>query len=260
MSEHERLHFSLLFRHPLRHAGAVGLLGATRDSVWAEEVYGEGWVAQHRIGIEDGVRASVDEDEGRATGLKPLAIADEAVLPRRGWDTMGLNFAGARHHGLREEDRLLDVAQSISVAGRFALAERLHLPAPTLLGIAESYVLAEAPLTGPTDWLVCRRLRIAHAVPRQTGADGLPFDYDTRELLLLHRYDTQAEPPPLEALLADPAGAELRRPMDCVRLGDRLIVAEGGHDEEASAVCILAIDGLPAPVSRTDALFRKLYG
>jgi hypothetical protein len=260
MSEPRDLQFSLLCRHPLAHAGDVGILGVTSDSVWAEEVYGEGWVAQHQVGIDDGIRASVDEDEGRATGLKPLSIAPEAVVPRRGWDTMGLNFAGARRHGLREEDRLLDVVQSLRPGDRFALAEHLRLPAPTLLGIAESYVLAEAPLTGPTDWLVCRRLRIAHAVERQTGADGLPFDYDTRELLLLHRCDTQAELPPLEALLADAAGTGLRRPMDCVRLGDRLIVAEGGYNAVPGAICVIAIDGLPAPVSRTDAIYRKLYG
>ncbi|HYO88218.1 MAG TPA: hypothetical protein VER79_06185 [Candidatus Limnocylindrales bacterium] len=254
------LTFTLRYRFPLRHSGDVGLLGATAESLWVEEMYGDGWLAQHRVEMDSTISASVDEDEGRAADLRPLLVAPEAVAPRRGWDAMGLNFAGARHRGLRAEDRLLDVIQSISVADKVALAAQMDVPMSALLGVAESYVLAECPLTGPTDMMVCRRLRIACAVPRQLGVDGLPFDYEARELLLLHRFDLQAEVPPLETLLNELPGIALQRPMDCLRLGDRLIVADGGAAERPSAVCVITIDGLPAPDSRTNTLFKKLYG
>lgn len=255
------LTFTLLRRFPLRHTGDTGLLGAGDDALWVEEIYGDGWMAQHQLALDGTISASVDEDEGRITDLSPLIIPPEATIPRRGWNTMGLNFTGARRRGLREEDRLLDVLRPLSIAGKAALSARLDIPIPNLLGIAESYVLAECALSGPTDWLVCRRLRIAHTVPRQLDVGGLPFDYDTRELLLLHRFDTRSEPAPLEILLAGPgADITLYRPMDCLRTGDQLIVADGGGHDRPSAVCVIAIEGLPAPVSRTDALFRKLYG
>lgn len=259
MTDSAPLTFTLLQRFPLRHAGDAGLLGAGADALWVEEMYGEGWMAQHQLALDGTISASVDEDEGRATDLSPLIIPPEAVIPRRGWNTMGLNFTGARRRGLREEDRLLDVLQPLGIADKAALSARLSLPMPSLLGIVESYVLAECALGEPTDWLVCRRLRVACAVPRQSDAEGLPFDYDTRELLLLHRFDTRAEPPPLETLLTEP-GVLLYRPMDCLRIGNHLIVADGGEHDRLSAICIIAIEGLPAPVSRTDALFRKLYG
>ncbi len=260
MADLPPLTFTLLHRVPLRHHGDVGLLGATEDSVWVEEVYGEGWMAQHRVELDGTICASVDEDEGRAVDLKPLPVSADAVAPRRGWDAMGLNFTGARHRGLREEDRLLDVVQSISVADKVALAAHLNVPMPTVLGIVESYVLAECALSESTDLLVCRRLRVACAVPRQIGPDGLQFDYDTRELLLLHRFGLLAETPPLEVLLDGLHGTGLHRPMDCQRIGQRLFVADGGAADRPSALCIIEIVGLPEPGVPGDTLFKNLYG
>jgi hypothetical protein len=217
-------------------------------------------MAQHLLDFERGIVESADEDEGRALDLKPLVIPQRALGPQRAWTAMRLNFTGARHHGLREDDRLADVLRPLDVADKFAVASHLQIPPPSLLGIAESYVLAECNLTAPDDMLVCRRLRIAVAVPRQTGPDGLPYDYETREHFIVQRWQAGDDFPPLEHALAGVPGVPLQRPMDIMRLGDRLIVAEGGEGERVSAVCILQLAGLPPPPDRDAQLLKKLYG
>ncbi len=260
MTGSDALRFTLIQRHPLRHESDVCLLAATASSVWVEEVYGEGWLAQHCLSLDGTISASVDEDEGRAADLSPLPIPPGAARPQRAWAALSLNHAGPRRRGLREEDRLLDLLPALPVADKLALAAYLRVPPPSVLGLTESYVLAESTLTGPADLLVCRRLRAALAVPRQIGPDGLPFDYDTVELHVLHRWSTSAEPPALETLLAGLPAAPLVRPMDCMRLGRQLLVAEGSEAGRPGAICVLAIDGLPSPDDPEHDLRRKLYG
>ena len=164
MSEPAALTFSLLHRVSLRHEGDVALLAADGDDVWAEEMYSGQWLAQYHVAIGRGILACADEDEGRAADLRPLNIPPDAAAPKRAWAAMGLNVAGARQHGLREDDRLADVLHPLSVADKFALADWLHVSPPALLGLAERYVLAECPLAAPDDLLLCCRLRVAVAV------------------------------------------------------------------------------------------------
>ena len=242
------------------HEGDVALLAASDAGIWAEEVYGDGWMAQHRLDEDGAIVESVDEDEGRRADLRPLTIPSTAVHPRRAWASMHLNIAGARHRGLREADRLMDVVHSLPIADKLAVAAHLAIEPFAVLGIAESYVLAECALTAPNDLMICRRLRIAVAVPAQVGADGLPFDYDTRELYLLQRWRLSDEAPPLAYDLNGLPGVPMVRPMDLLRCGDILFVGEGGAPGRASAVRALRIGGLPPPEDSEAALLRKLYG
>ncbi|MBL8146170.1 MAG: hypothetical protein JNL34_07280 [Anaerolineae bacterium] len=254
------LRFSLVRRFKLPHAGGVLLLALDGNRLWAEEMYGDQWMAQHCLDLDGGIIESADEDAGRAANLKPLSVPADSLAPRRAWAAMRLNYTGPRHRGLREEDRLTDILHAISVADKFALAGWLNLPPPAVLGVAESYVLAECPLAAPDDLLLCRRLRVAVAVPRQMGDDGLPFDYETRAIFVLQRWTAGDDEPPLESALAGLGGVPLRRPMDCLRRGDRLYVAEGGETDQPSAISIIEIRGLPAPPDREAELLKKLYG
>lgn len=260
MADPVPLQFSLIRRIFLPHDGDASLLALSGNRLWAEEMYGDQWLAQHELDLDQGIVASADEDEGRRTDLKPLTIPDGAVAPRRAWATMRLNFAGARHRGLREEDRLAEVLHAIPVADKFALADWLQVASPAVLGIAESYVLAECPLAAPDDWLLCRRLRIAVAIPRQIDADGLPFDYEARTIFMLQRWTVGGDDPPLESALAGLDGVALHRPMDCLRDGERLLVAEGGAPGQPAAISLIQMAGLPAPRDRDAELLKKLYG
>ena len=254
------IQFALQHRIPLRHAGDVSLLAAREDEVWVEETYGDLWVAQHEVHVEVGLVASVDEDEGRAGDLKPLDIPAGAFAPRRAWAALRLNMVGARDHGLRDEDRLNDVLRPLSVEDKFAVAAWLGVPAPSLLGLAERYVLAECALAAPDDLLLCLRLRFAVAVPRHTGADGLACDYVSRVGYVLQRWHVGDDAPPLEGWLNGLPGAALKRPMDIQRIDDRLLVAEGSEGERAAALCVLQLEGLPPKADPAAELLRKLYG
>lgn len=260
MSDPAPLRFTLQERTLLRHASEVSLLGATEDSVWVEEMYGDLWVAQHQIAPGIGIVASVDEDEGRATDLTPLDIAPEAIAPRRAWAALHLNVAGARHHGLREEDRLADVLRPLSIEDKFAVAAWLGVPAPSLLGLAERYVLAECPLTAADDLLLCMRLRFAIAVSRHIGTDGLACDYETRVGYVLQRWHAGDDAPPLEPWVNGLPGVPLERPMDVQRIGERLFIVEGGLGEHPATLAIVQVEGLPQPTDRAAELARKLYG
>lgn len=260
MADPVPLRFSLIRRFALPHEGDASLLAVRGNQLWAEEMYGDQWLAQHELNLDGGIVASADEDEGRATNLKPLLMPDDAIAPRRAWATMRLNFAGARHRGLREADRLAEVLRAIPVAEKFALASSLKVDSPTVLGLAESYGLSECPLAAPDDWLLCRRLRIAVAVPRQIDEDGLPCDYETRTIFVLQRWTVGGDEPPLEPALAGLDGVTLHRPMDCLRDGERLLVAEGGAPGQPAAISLFQIIGLPAPRDRDAELLKKLYG
>jgi hypothetical protein len=250
----------------LQHNGDCGLLGVTPDfTIYVEEVYGEeGWLAQHALALDGSVSASVDESFGTVTQLAPLPLPDTLIEPQRGWHTMGLNFTGPRHRGLRGPERLDDLVHPFSVQEKFALAKQLKLDImpPMLLGLAESYVLAEATVRAPHLFLVCRRLRIAYALPEERlDAEGEPYDYDTLVLHVAHFFDTAADHEiALSLLLADLQSMSLSRPMDCLITKDHLFIADGGSGERKSAVQIWHIDHVAPTLSDQEQLRKKLYG
>ena len=249
---------------PLRHGGDCGLLGVAGDgSVYVEEMYGDGWLAQHAFTPDGHMTATVDEDGGANHDLQPLPLPPDLTTPQPGWHTTALNFAGPRRRGQREPERIADVVQPIGIQDKMSLVGLYRLPTtpPMLLGLAESFVLAEAPLHPPNLFVVCRRIRLAYVLPSpRADADNRLYDYDTFVLHLAHVYDRTREPTHLtpDAELSLP-GAAPHRPMDCLVRGDRLYVADGGDETRLACVHVWRITRAPEEAPEV-TLRRKLYG
>lgn len=231
---------------PLKHHGDCSLLGvAPQDRhIFSEEVYEDGedtWMARH-IHRYDGTEIdSEDEDSGRNTALRPLAPPPHAIRSQIGWHTQSLNFHGPRHRGMREEERVSDLVRPISVMAKMRLAAhlKLQIPPPHILGLAESYVLAEIELVRPRHYLVCRRLRLAYALPEiQQDDTSMTYNYDTHVFHLLHFFDRELMDieTPIETALEGLPGPTLRRPLDCLMHDDTLIVADGGETDRQSTL------------------------
>ena len=158
-------------RLPLRHNGDCTLLGVTPDyTVYVEEIYGDdAKIAQHALALDGSLLASIDEGDAADGELRPLDLPPELIKSHSGWHTMALNFAGPRHRGLRAPERTLDLVRPLSVSEKMALVNQLQLDVlpPLLLGIAESYVLAETLISAPNLYFVCRRVRIAVALTEE---------------------------------------------------------------------------------------------
>ncbi|MEP7290880.1 MAG: hypothetical protein ABI835_03805 [Chloroflexota bacterium] len=247
----------------LKHNGDCNLLGVTPDqTIYAEEVYGdEGLLAQHEVRFDGSFGQSVDEAEGAPDTLQPLSLPGKVVKPKTGWHTMGLNFAGPRHRGMRTPERTADLVQPLTIEEKMTLVRRLKLdvPAPLLMGIAESYVLAESDIVRPNLYFVCRRVRLAVALPQERlDADRQPYDYETRVIYTAHFYDRTAELPS-GVLFDDLTSAPLHRPMDCLLLDGHLYIADGGSGERLSAIHIWKLE-LPGVMSGEENLSRKIYG
>ncbi len=243
-----RLDLSHLAALPLRHAADCDLLGAGTDgTLYVEEIIDDGdRVVQHIIGSDGDIRASVDD---AAPGVfEPLALPPDAVRTQSPRQATALNFSGPRLRGSCHDDRIQELVQPLTMPDRMALVERLKfdvLP-PHVLGLAESYVLAEAALTASL-FVVCRRLRVAYRLdePRHER-DGTPYDYDTITIYAAHLYDRDAGTPVsvdgqpfdgVSAALDGLPGPALRRPMACLTLpGGRLAIADGGDGDRVSTV------------------------
>lgn len=242
---------------PLRHPADCDLLGVGTDgTLYVEEIIDDGdRVVQHVVNPAGDIVASVDD---AAPGpFVPLTLPPDAIRARSPRHTVALNFSGPRLRGLCEHDRVQELVQPLTMPDRMALVERLKLDVlpPHVLGLAESYVLAEAALS-PELFVVCRRVRIAYRLnePRRER-DGTPYDYDTVTVYAAHLYDTVAATPtavegqPLDSLSAaldSLPGPALRRPMAClVQPNGRLVIADGGSDETVSALHVWEWELLP---------------
>ncbi|MBC7809749.1 MAG: hypothetical protein H7175_01310 [Burkholderiales bacterium] len=240
---------------PLLYNGDCSLLGITPgldDSdlmLYAEEIYGEeGWLARHALRLDGTLIASADEQGGENAEVKPLEMPADMISPLTAWHTMTLNFTGARHRGLRGPERVDEMLRPLSMAEKIALTEHLNLDIlpPMLLGMAESYVLAEAVITRPNLFLLCRRIRLAILLEEEHfDKDNNPYNYDTLVLYAAHLYDSDADhETPLDELLTALPGVQLERPMDCLIYGDLAFVADGGSlkgDGRRSAIHIWQI-------------------
>lgn len=249
---------------PLKHNGDCCLLGVTPDlTIYAEETYdAEGWVAQHALRLDGEFVESVDEVFGINDTLQPLPLPDALIKSQSGWQTMALNFAGPRHRGLRGPERALDLVRPLTLQEKMTLVQQLQLdlPPPLVLGLGESYVLAEAMLIRPHLYFVCRRLRIAYALPEeQLDADQQPYDYDTLVLYLAHFYD-RGEELSFSDLVTDLTDVPLHRPMDCLRLGDYLFIADGGELDRLSTIHVWRLDLPTDTLSYEEKLRKKIYG
>jgi hypothetical protein len=240
---------------PLLYSGDCSLLGITPGIahsdliLYAEEIYGdEAWLARHALRLDGTLVATADEQSGQNPDVKPLDIPADIISPHTAWHTMTLNFTGARHRGMRGPERIDEMLRPLSMPEKIALIERLNLDLlpPMLLGMAESYVLAEAVITRPNLFLLCRRIRLAYLLEEDHyDKDNQPYNYDTLVLYVAHFLDREAEhETPLHELLNALPEVELERPMDCLVYGDLAFVAEGGSggpDGRRSAIHVWQI-------------------
>lgn len=232
----------------LKYREDCSILGITPDlKVYVEEIYSDdAWIAQQALSIDGEVLAIVDEDYGKNTRVKPLSMDDIVATPKPGWHCMSLNYAGPRRRGLRGPERIDDTVLSLPITTKMKLAKKLGLnfPAPMILGIAESYVISEIELKRPNLYLVCRRIRIAYTLNEQkTDDDGQPYDYDTTVFYVAHVYDHHdVNDLTLDDAMTGLKGVTLNRPMDCVLYNEHIFIADGGSDEQKSAVHVWMID------------------
>jgi hypothetical protein len=232
---------------PLRHNGDCTLIGvAPNFNIYVEEIYSEdGWMAQHVLNLDGQFIASVDEDSGAVTDIDPLPLPEDIARPHTGWHTMHLNFSGPRHRGLRGPERAPDMVRPLTMPEKMLLIDhfKLDILPPMIMGLAESYVLAEAPLTRPDLFIVCRRVRVAYQLMNEAvDQANQPYDYDTLVLYLTHPHHRGDDEPPLSVALQGIEGANLSRPMDCLITDGHLFIAEGGHDDQLSSVHVWEID------------------
>ncbi len=226
--------FEFIISLPLAHTGDCSLIGIAADlTIYAEEMYGEdGWLAQYALKLDEKTVTSSDENSGMNRDFEMLRLPTDLVRSQPCKHTSALNFGGARHRGMREPERIAELVRPLTIQTKMTLIERLKLNImpPMLLGVAESYVLAEAPLISPNVFMVCRRLRLAYILPQaKYAADHQPYDYDTLVLYIAHDYNPHVddEIPPERALAGLP-GVQLRRPMDCIVRDQHLFIADGG--------------------------------
>jgi hypothetical protein len=241
----------------LRYAGDCTLLGITPDQqLYVEETYGDAeselYLAQHRLGADGALVASVDEAYGQQS-LQPLPLPADLITPQIVTHSRTLRYVGGRLRGLREEERAADWVQPLTLPEKMALCDyfkrlkEIHVLVASpmmILGIAESVPLAEVVLDndGSNQLWVCRRVRIAIALtPRQTDADNEPFDYDTIPLYLIHLYDPANSAPLLHDSWAGLGKNDLDRPMSLLAHGDCLYIGNGGMDEQLSSIQVFRI-------------------
>ena len=225
----------------LTHTGQCSLLGISPDlHVFIEELYDDdNAIAQHELDIAGKIINSIDENFGKQA-IIPLVLPDGSFMPQPGNITQHLNYSGARLRGLREDERIQQLVRPLSIQSKMQIVDILNLtmPAPMILGIAESYVLSEACVAAPHDYIVCRRVRIAYALPEvQSDPQGQSYDYDSLTLQIAHPYDASSdEPLPPDDAFAGLQGVTLRYPTDCIFTSGYLVVSDGGGDANKNAV------------------------
>lgn len=227
------------FKHqatiPLSHQGDCHILGLSPDErLFIEEFYAEEYIAQYEI-LKHEILHSVDED-AVGENFVPIKLAPNLIIPDRP-AKHPLNYSIQRFRGLREAEQIAEWLQPLSIAEKIDLLKALNwsLPPMMLLGIAESQVLAQAKI-GESSF-ICRRLRLAYALERRLDALGLAYDYDSREIYLLHAYDADSPATPLHESLSF-GGIALQRPMDLLYHNQQLFVSEGGTENTKSRVLI----------------------
>lgn len=211
---------------PLMHNGECSLFAIAPDlTIFAEELHDD-FVIQHHLTPDGSILQTVDE---RAGDFFPLRPPPGSITPPPARHTQQLNFVGARHRGMRDDERIHDLVRPFTVQTKMALGKRLGIMPPLILGLSESYVLTEAPLHD--EWIVCRRIRIAYALERpRTDEAGQTYDYDSVQMHIAHRYNplTQETLSPDEAFAGLP-GVDLNRPTDCITTQNHLFIADSGN-------------------------------
>lgn len=228
--------------HSLLYTGDCKLLGVGEvGQVFAEELYGDDdWLAQHEISPIDGIITTVDEATGDNPDVQLLDLPKNLIEPIRRSCCKQLVFSGARLRGIQAEERIDELVLSLSIEEKIELVEFMDWEVDPLqiIGIAESVVLSHTQVKENL-LIVCRRLRIAYRLQEIVKDSGLSYDYDSLEVYILHEFiPSDADNPNLLDCLNDIDDVVLLRPMDCLYHDGRLYVADGGEDEDVSAIHI----------------------
>jgi hypothetical protein len=220
---------------PLLHYGDCALIGVDAHGHCAIEEYYDDWLAQYVFDSDGHLVALCDEDEGRAIDPTPIPDHDLFIAPPPVGHAAVLNYIGARWRGLREEDRIIDMAAPLSVPEKMALG-RLGIPSP-IIGLSESYVLAEAQITDTLS-VIIRRLRVAFAVPPNEDESGDLYDYDSIPIYIAQWFNRESDAAPLDQGVI----ALGTRPMDAQHDGNRLYIADAGEFPRIGALHIYQIE------------------
>ena len=243
----------------LQYNNDCNLLGVTPDfEIYVEEIYtDDAWIAQHHYTIDGELIASVNEDYGNNPSVTPIKLPETIVRPNPGWHTMELNFVGPRHRGMRGPERIIETVRSLALPTKVAMVERfgLDIAPPMILGLAESFVISEIELLRPSVYLICRRVRIAYALPEIKYDDSNePYDYETLVIYLAHYHDKdRGFEPPFQDLFDVLPDVTLNRPMDCLMVNNHLFIADSGGDNAKNAIHVWEVDRSDFQKSSTNA-------
>lgn len=220
---------------PLYHQGDCNILGLAPDgSLFAEEFYDGDFIAQYHIS-NGTIIAALDEDAGERD-IVPFELPLGTIFPDRP-TKHALNYRGLRYRGLREAESIQEWLLPLTIMEKMPLLAALEwsLSPMLLLGIVESQVLSQAQIE--SECLLCRRIRLAFALPeRHYDEAGLPYDYDSRAIYLLHTYTEDMTQVLHESLRF--TGEKLQRPMDILYHDSRLILADGGDEGRNSRLLL----------------------
>jgi len=224
----------------LLYEGDCKLLGVTAEGlIYAEELYGdEDWLAQHKISIHDGIIESIDEDSGENPDIIPFQLPPTATLPTSKSCCEQLRFTGARLKGIQRDEPIAEIVLPLSIDDKIELVDYMEwdISPMQIIGVAESVVLSHTRLPNGL-LMVCRRVRIAFRLNEPSTHNSVPYDYDSLDLYLLHEFDPDDdELPNLVDCLNELEDVVLLRPMDCLYHDGKLYVADGGEDDDMSAI------------------------
>ncbi len=227
----------------LAHNADCELLGIQPDmTLYMREYHEDDEATIHLMNIESAVTKSWDENDVSAQNALPADL----IQPTQPRFSTALNYAGPRHRGMREAERVMDIVKPLTIQTKMQVIQHLNMSIMpmALLGIAESSVLAEALLEQPGLCMVCRRIRLAYALPQiQIDAEKQPYDYDTITLYSAHIYDYAAHESEIapDQVLSGLPGVTLKCPMDCLIYNHHLFISESGTTDYPAAVHVWRI-------------------
>ena len=229
--------FQYIRTSQLNHQSDCELIGIQPDMTLYVREYADDEAIVHVLDGTGQLLQSFSEETFADSSIRALNL----TKPTAPHLSAALNYAGPRHRGMREAERVQDIVRPLSIQTKMQVIQhlRLNIMPMALLGIAESYVLAEALIEPEKRCVVCRRIRLAYALPQiQFDAENQPYDYDTIALYSAHLYDYPSAAPALdpEQVLSGLPGVNLQYPMDCLIYNQHLFIAENGHQGRTGAV------------------------